>query len=159
MPCGMTQAKLGQQAPDLVGLRGAGLDKTLACPVQGQNSLLPDILNRYESHVGPDHRFANRLGVRCVVLVGFHELRRHQSHGVAHALQFTRPVMRAAAGFHSDQARWQLDKELGHLQAAQLLLEHCFARLVDAVDLKDLFREVNADDGGLHGERSYSGLK
>ena len=29
------QAKLGQQAPDLVRLRRSGLDKALACPVQG----------------------------------------------------------------------------------------------------------------------------
>ena len=149
---------MGQQCPC-----DPGLDKSLTCPVQGQNSLLPDMLERHEAHVRPRHCFANRLSVCYVVLVGLHvgfdELRRHQPHGVAHALQLARPVVRAAAGLHSDQAGRQIGEELGHLLAAQLLLEYRFSQLVDAVDLKDLFREVNADSGGLHGERSCSGLK
>jgi len=78
---------------------------------------------------------------------------------VAHALQFARPVVGAAARFHADQAGRQIDEELCHLLAAQLLLENRLAKLVDAVDLKELFREVNSDGCGLHGERSCSGLK
>ena len=76
----------------------------------------------------------------------------------AHALQFARPVVGAAAGLHADQAGRQIDEELCHLLATQLLLEHRLAKLIDAVDLEELFREVNSDGGGLHGERSFSGL-
>jgi hypothetical protein len=100
-------------------------------------------LNRHEPHVGPRHRFADRLGISRVVLVGLHiwldELRRNQAHVVSKALQLARPMMRAAAGFHADQAPWQIREELGYLGALELLLQYCLTVLINAVDLEDIW--------------------
>lgn len=89
------------------------LDEPLAYPLQAQHTLLIDILDRYESHVGSLHRFADRSGIGRVILsaaaahaIGGDKLGRHQFWRVAEASKGTRPVMRARAGFHADHARW-----------------------------------------------------
>lgn len=64
-------------------LRGAGLDKTLAHPVQGQHALLLHIFGRHKAHAWTSDRFADGLGIGRIVLValdiGFDELRCHQA--------------------------------------------------------------------------------
>ena len=87
-----------------------------------QHGLLLDVLYRHIAHVGSAHRFTNRLGIRNVVLVRLHvrlhELRRHQLDRVPAPLKFSRPIVRAAAGFHADQAGLQLGKVFCHAPCA-----------------------------------------
>ena len=72
-------------------------------------------LDRHEAHVGPSHRLADRLGVVAVVLAALairrDELRRHQPHRVAERRKLPRPLVRAGARLHADQARRQLRDE------------------------------------------------
>ncbi len=64
---------------------------------------------------GPAHRFADGLGICGVTLVRLdvrlHELRGHQLYRVPERFQLPRPVMRAAARFHADQAWRQVGEE------------------------------------------------
>src|ERR1700704_6555559 len=73
---------------------------------------------------GARHRFAAGIGVDRVVLaaldIGLGVSRRHQQHFVTHGLEFTRPIMRRAAGLHTDEAGLDLRKEFVHLRAPQL---------------------------------------
>jgi hypothetical protein len=70
---------------------------------------------------GRGYRLTDRLGIGGIVLVRFHigldELRGHQSHRMSKTLEFSGPVMRTAAGFHTNQARRQLREEARHLVA------------------------------------------
>jgi hypothetical protein len=110
--------------------------------------------------IGSGNGLADGLGISCIVLVGLDirldELRRHQSHGVAHRLDLARPVVCAATGLHPDQARRKIREEHSNLVSAQLLLHEHLAALVDCVNLKHILGQVNADSRNLHGERSFS---
>ena len=99
-------------------------DQQFARLVQHQRRLLLRALDRNEAHSGARHRFAAGIGVDRVVLaaldIGLGVSRRHQQHFVTHGLEFTRPIMRRAAGLHTDEARLDLRKEFVHLRAPQL---------------------------------------
>ena len=58
--------------------------------------------------------------------------------------------MRRATGLHADQAGRDLAEKLDDLFAAQLPGNGDLPVLVDAVDLKDILREINADGANLH---------
>ena len=60
-------------------------------------------------------------------------------HLVAQLDELARPVVRAAAGFHPDQAGRQVGKELQHLAALQLLAQHRFAALITPWTWNTLF--------------------
>ena len=85
------QAELAEQAANLVGLGRAGYDKALARSMQRQHRLLLDALHWNESHAGPGDGLADGFRISHVVLVALHigldELRRHQAHRMAEALQ------------------------------------------------------------------------
>lgn len=151
------ETELTQQPADLVRLRGARPHESPPDPVQGKDRLLLNVLHRDEAHVRPPDRFANDLCVGRIVLVGLDvgldELRGHQPHRVAHALQLSTPVVRATASLHANQARRQVEEERGHLIAPQLLLQDRLAVLVDAVDLEHVLRQVDANSRDLHGGR------
>jgi hypothetical protein len=106
----------------------------MACSVQGQHALLLGRLDRHETHVGPGHRFADRLAIGHIVLVrldvGFDELLGHQLYRVTERLQLPRPVVCAATRFHAHQARWQIVEKRARLIALELLLQHRFASLI-----------------------------
>ena len=120
--------------------------------------MLLDILDRHKAHVGSSYRFADRLGVGRIVLVGldvgFDELRCHQVDGVTKTCQLARPVVGTAAGFHADQASWQVHEERGHLVAPYLLLDDWLAKLVDPVQLKHVLCQIDANCRNLHVGRS-----
>ena len=86
-----------EEPANLISLSRARSHEALTHTVQCEDRLLLDILYRYETHVRPSHRFADRLGIGCIVLVGLDvrldELRCHQPHAVSHALKFARPVV------------------------------------------------------------------
>src|SRR3979411_1073497 len=73
---------------------------------------------------GRDIASQQAFGVDRVVLAALDIVlcvsRRHQQHFVTHGLEFTRPIMRRAAGLHTDEARLDLRKEFVHLRAPQL---------------------------------------
>ena len=68
-------AKLREQPPQPVDHRRALGDEALSDPMQRQMRLLRFILHRHEAHRGPLHRFADRSGVRRVVLAALAESR------------------------------------------------------------------------------------
>ena len=153
-PLGYDQSVLGQEAPDLVGLGGTRLHEPLARAVQRQYRLLLDRLHGHEPHVGPADGFADRLRIGAVVLVGLHvrlhELRRDELHGVTEGLQLARPVVRAAAGFHADEAGREVREEQRELGAFELFLQRRLTALIDAVHLEDVFSQVDANGYNIH---------
>jgi len=159
VPLGDDEAVLGQQPPDLVRLRGARLDEALAGAVQGQHRLLPGVLDRHEAHVGTPHGLANRLGVRRVVLVRLHvrlhELRGHQPDRVPQLAELLGPVMRAAAGFHADQARRQVGEERQQLRPFDLFLQGRLAPFIDAMHLENAFCQIDPNCCNVHFGRLF----
>ena len=118
-----------------------------------QARLLLDVLDGHEAHVGPGDGFADGGGVGRVVLaapaahaIGGDELGRHQAHGVAELGELARPVVRARAGFHADEAGRQCGDEFEQLGA-----RHCrahqlsFAARIDAVDDEDRLCKIDSD--------------
>ena len=71
-PLSQHDAVLGQQAANLIDLGRAVANQLAAHPVQCLNILLRYALDLHETHVGPIHRFADRLGIVRVVLVALH---------------------------------------------------------------------------------------
>ena len=142
------QTKLCQQTPNLIGLGGSGFDKALPNGVQCQDALLLDVLDRHKAHVGSGHCFADCLSIGGIVLVGldvgFDELGSHQFDGVTQVLELACPVVGAAAGLHTDQARGQVDQKLSHLIALELLFKDCLAMFVDAMQLEHVFCQIDA---------------
>jgi len=60
--------------------------------------------------------------------------------------------MRPRAGLHPDKAGITMREELQNLAAAELALQHDRALLVEAVELKDVLGQIDADgDRLLHG--------
>jgi hypothetical protein len=69
---------------------------------------------------------------------------------MAKLAQLPCPVVAGTASFHSDQAGWKLLKECEQLRSSQSLVENNIAILADAVDLKDVFGQIEADCCNLH---------
>ncbi len=122
-------AEFADQAAQPVIGRGAFFDKAIPGAVQAQDDLLVFFLDRDEAHVRSGDGFANRGGVRRIILaalaghaVGGDELRRHQLHAVAVLAEQPRPVVRARAGFHADEAGRQLRHQLQQFVASYLRL-------------------------------------
>src|SRR4051812_570577 len=101
------------------------LHQSLARSVYRQQRLLLCRLHRDEAHIRPRHRLADRLGIVAVALVRLHvrlyKLWRHQTHRMAQFPELPRPVVRAATGFHADQARLEIGEEAQHVLALELL--------------------------------------
>src|SRR5271157_565820 len=114
-----------------------------------QTALLLWRLGWHEPHVRPGDGFANRFRVSRVVLlsldIGLHVGRRHQPHGVAERLKFARPMMRRRAGLDTNKAGRQLLKERQHISALQLTTKYHLTIRVNAMNLKDRFRDIETD--------------
>src|SRR5712672_3317563 len=114
-----------------------------------QTALLLGRLGRHKSHVWPGDRFANRFRISRIVLlsfdIGFHVGGRHQAHGVAQRLKFTRPIMRRRTGLDTNEARRQLLKERQHIPPLQLTAKNNIAIRINAVDLKNRLRDIETD--------------
>jgi len=139
--------ELGEQSPQAVDRRGALLDEPLSRTVQAQVGLLLEALHRYEPHAGAADRLADRLGVVAVVLaalaVGRDEFRCHQPHPVPEPGKSPRPVVRAGARLHPDQARWELRDELEQLRAPDAPPQHHGASGVDTVHGKYVLCQID----------------
>ena len=111
-------AELGDQPAHPVIGRCAFFDKTLSRAVQAENDLLMLFLDWDEAHVGTRHGLADRSSVRRIVLaalaahaIGRDELRSHELDAVAMLAKQPCPVVRARAGFHTDDTGRQLRDE------------------------------------------------
>src|SRR5271169_4221120 len=124
-------------------------DEEMPGAVKHQTALLLGRLGRHEPHIWPGHRLANRFRVGGIVLlslhIGLHVGRRHQSYGMAERLKFTRPMMRRRAGLDTNEAGRQLLKERQHISALQLPAKYHLTIRVNAMNLKDRFRDMETD--------------
>ena len=59
-------------------------------------------------------------------------------------------MMSGSAGFHADQARGKLAKEVNDLLAPQLTSDDDLACTIHAVHLEHVLGEINADGANLH---------
>jgi hypothetical protein len=78
-----------------------------------------------------------------------------RSDGRAQRLLRTRPVMRAAACFHADQARRQIGEECHHMAARELLFETRFLMRIYLMDLAHVFCQIDANRRKLLDGRSF----
>lgn len=62
--------------------------------------------------------------------------------------------MCTTAGLHANKASRQIYEELGHLVAPNLLLDYGFAILIDPMQLKHIFGQIDAYCCNLHIGRS-----
>lgn len=120
-------------------------------------SLLIGLLGAFVWQRGPiDGRSARGGNLQLVVHflvrldVGLNELWRHQPHCMPKSLQCASPVVRAGTRFHANQTRWQVHENLRNLSAPQLLAQHGLSSFVNPVNLKHVFRQINADRCNLH---------
>src|SRR6218665_12759 len=103
----VAERKKLRRSCDCMNSGSALFDIALAHAVHAQLSLLLQILDRHESHVGPLTRLTDGGRVRSVILAALtaeaircHELGRDQPHGVAVSREQPGPVMGAGAGLH-----------------------------------------------------------
>ena len=129
-------------------------DQQVSRSMQHQSRLLFCRLDRHEPHRWTRHGFANGSGIGGIALgaldVALHVAWRHHPDGMAEPRQLARPIMRRATGLHADQAGRDLAEKLDDLFAPQLPGNDDLPVLVDAVDLKDILGEINADGANLH---------
>ena len=122
--------------------------------MEGLHILLLDGLQRHESHLRPLHGFADRLRVIPVILVapaeGLDELRADDADRVALVLKLPGPMKGTGASLDADDGRGQLRHKGEELRPAQALREDRAPLAVDAVELEDVLREVNADHRQCH---------
>ena len=101
-------AALEEKSAQLIEERLPGRHETGTNPVQRLDVELRLILELDEAHRRPRRRLGDGLSVAVVVLVRFdvgpHILGRHEPHRVALVRQQASQVVRAAAGFHGDDA-------------------------------------------------------
>jgi hypothetical protein len=124
--------------------------------VHQQRRLLLGRLDRHEPHRRPLHRLADRFRIGRIVLVALDVcldvLRRHQAHRVADRLQLPRPVVRRRARLQTDQTARQPSEERKHLAAPQPLAHNRRPARIDAVDLKNVLRQIQPNRRNLvHG--------
>jgi hypothetical protein len=102
--------------------------------MQHQQGLLIGRLDRHEPHRWACHGLTDGGCVGSIVFrpsdIALHVARRHQAHGVTELGDFTCPMMSGSAGFHADQARGNLAKEVNDLLAPQLTSDDDLARTI-----------------------------
>jgi hypothetical protein len=151
--------ELGQQASDAVDARRAFSDEALPRAVHHQLRLLLLGLDRHEAHVRPLHRLADGRRVGSVVLASLaahavrrHQLGRHQPHGVAVRLKLPRPVVRARARFHPNDARRQPRDQRTELAARHLRLAQLHhPTAVHPVNSKHVLGQIDTGGNNGHG--------
>jgi hypothetical protein len=65
-------------------------------------------------------------------------------------------MMRARTGFHANEARRQLRKELHHLIPAQLPAQEHLPSRINPMHLHYVLSQINPDGCNIHGGRSHS---
>jgi hypothetical protein len=109
-------------------------------------------LHGHKPHGRSGDRFADRLGIGRIGLATLHVGRRHDPHLVSKFSQLARPVMRASAGFQTDEARLQTLEKVEDLVPPKLALQGRRAVRINAMHLKHRLGKIEAD-----GERLFHG--
>jgi hypothetical protein len=106
-------------------------------------------LGRHKLHRQALHGFGNRFGIIEVVLLSFaigaDVFGRHQPGIVTKRCEFAAQVMCADAGFHADQARWEIGKPRFHLATRPLLPQRDGAARIVAHDVERVLANIDAD--------------
>src|ERR1700694_1099079 len=153
-PTPYLNAELCQQAADHVDELRALLDEQVPCPVKRQRRLLLGALDRDIPHRRTRYRLADRLGIarrRLPTLdVSLHISRRQQTHVVTKLADLAGPIVARPARLNADQTRIEPGKKPDHLRAPKRLTDNNFAFTVDAVNLENVLRQIEADRGNFH---------
>lgn len=70
---------------------------------------------------------------------------------MAKCTNFPAPIVRRGAGFHANQTRRQLGKELQNLGPAELATDDRLTLRIDGMDLKHVLGQIEADNNNLLG--------
>ncbi|CAM6224308.1 hypothetical protein CISECK367B_14665 [Citrobacter sedlakii] len=65
--------------------------------------------------------------------------------------QLTRPVLRAAAGFHANQTRFTITEVFQSRVALNLLVDNFTSMLINEMKLHQIFCDIDANRGQLSG--------
>src|SRR5262249_36679000 len=100
-------------------------------------------------HGRPLYGFGNRLGIAVVVLVPLeewlHVLRRHQTKLVSKRGELAADVMGPRAGFHADQAAWNVGEPALKLSARAFELPNDRPALIETDKMEAILAEIDAD--------------
>ena len=155
-PCGAMRPYSARCPAQSVDGLGTLADEEVSGPEDHGGRLLRLALYGHEAHGRPLGGFADRLGIRHVVLLALDERlhvgRRDQPHLVTEIADCSSPVMRARAGLHGDAAARLTREEGQHLLAPELLAEQNTAGCARAVRLEHVLGQVQADGANpFHG--------
>ena len=150
------QPKLGKLAANSIRQRRPLSNQQLAYPMRGLRRLLLGRLNRYEPHLRPRQRLADRRRIRRIRLVpphiGLDVLRRYQPHIVAQGPKLPPPMMRRRAGLDPYQTASQPAEEAQNLAPLQTPPQNSPAAGIRSVHLKNRLRHVQTYRANLfHG--------
>ena len=110
-------------------------------------------LHRHEPHAGALRRFADRLGIDCVVLLPLRERFyigwRDQPSFMAKLGELTGPVMRSTTCLQGYRATRPGCKEIQQLSTADPLAEYPATPLIHSVSVKNMFGDIQTDYANL----------
>jgi hypothetical protein len=146
---------LPEKTADLIDEPDAIGNQATANPMNSLDRQLLGRLDGHEAHARSADRLADRLRIIPIVLVGFHvgcdELRADQSDVVTEFRKRLGPKVCAVRCLHADEARRQVCEKRWHGMTAKRLAQHRLSMSVDAVNLEDIFRQVQTNASDLHG--------
>lgn len=149
-----SDAEFGEHTAHHVDQLRTLLDQQAANAMKRQRRLLLARLDGHEPHRLTGDRFADRLGVSCIVLtalhIRLHVSRRHQPYLMTKPGQFARPMVRRSAGLGTYQTWRLLLEKRQHLRSSQRLAYHDLPGRADAVHLKNVLGQIQADRANLH---------
>jgi hypothetical protein len=146
---------LPEKTADLIDEPDAIGNQATANPMNSLHRQLLGRLDGHEAHARSADRLADRLRIIPIVLVGLHvgcdELRADQSDVVTEFRKRLAPKVCAVRCLHADEARRQVCEKRWHGMTAKRLAQHRLSMSVDAVNLEDIFRQVQTNASDLHG--------
>src|SRR5271169_1571759 len=146
---------LPEKTADLIDEPDAISDQATANPMNRLHRQLFGGLDGHEAHVGSTDRLADGLRVIPIVLVGLYkgrdELRTDQSDIVTKLRNCLRPKVRAIRGLHAHEARGQVCEKRCNCAATKRPAYDCLPMAIDAMNLEDIFRQVQTNASDLHG--------
>ena len=152
-PLRSVNAELCQLTPQSIDRLRALAHQQIVRAEQHSHGLLLFRLHRHDPHGQELCRFGGRLGVSHTILLPFHEGlhvdQRDQLDLVSKCLSLAPPIVTARAGLHRDATTWLPGEEVEHLHSAQLLVERDGPIISRPVQLKDVVRQVDPDDGNF----------
>src|SRR6516162_4195097 len=111
-------------------------------------------LDRHEAHVWSADCLADGFGVIPIVLVGLHirrdKLGTDQPNIMTKLRNRLRPKVRAVRSLHADETRGQVCEEWQNRMTTKRLAYHRPSMSVDAINLEDIFRQIQTNASDLH---------